>query len=52
MTSTCSSYDGFTIITIGWLENLGWCKPGEAERFLAANWDDDTSRIVIDDRVP
>jgi acetyl-CoA acetyltransferase len=45
-------YDGFTIITIGWLENTGWCKPGEAARFLADNWDDASGRIVIDGRVP
>jgi acetyl-CoA acetyltransferase len=45
-------YDGFTIITIGWLENTGWCKPGEAARFLADNWDSATDRIVIDGRVP
>jgi acetyl-CoA acetyltransferase len=45
-------YDGFTIITIGWLENTGWCKPGEAAKFLADNWDADGNRIVIDGRVP
>jgi acetyl-CoA acetyltransferase len=45
-------YDGFTIITIGWLENAGWCEPGQAARFLADNWDADAGRIVIDGRVP
>jgi acetyl-CoA acetyltransferase len=45
-------YDGFTIITIGWLENTGFCKPGEAARFLADNWDDANNRIVIDGRIP
>jgi acetyl-CoA acetyltransferase len=45
-------YDGFTIITIGWFENTGWCAPGGATRFLADNWDSDRQRIVIDGRVP
>jgi acetyl-CoA acetyltransferase len=45
-------YDGFTIITIGWFENVGWCKPGEAARFLADNWDPDHNRVVINGRVP
>ena len=45
-------YDGFTIITLGWIENTGWCKPGEAGRFIADNWDADAGRIVIDGRIP
>lgn len=45
-------YDGFTIITLGWIENTGWCKPGEAGRFIAENWDADSGRIVIDGRIP
>ena len=45
-------YDGFTIITVGWLENTGFCAPGEAAKFLADNWDDDAGRIVIDGRIP
>ena len=28
------AYDGFTIITLGWIENTGWCAPGGAGRFL------------------
>ena len=44
-------YDGFTIITLGWIENTGWCKPGQAARFLADNWDTDNGRIVIDGRI-
>ncbi len=27
-------YDGFTAITLNWIENAGWCGPGEAGRFL------------------
>ena len=45
-------YDGFTIITIGWIENTGWCKPGEATRFLADHWDAAAGRMLIDGRVP
>jgi len=45
-------YDGFTIITIGWLENTGWCAPGGAARFIADNWDDETGRLMIDGRIP
>jgi acetyl-CoA acetyltransferase len=45
-------YDGFTIITLGWFENTGWCKPGEAAKFIADNWDADAGRIVIDGRIP
>ena len=26
-------YDGFSIITLGWIENVGYCKPGGAGRF-------------------
>ncbi|MBI2166440.1 MAG: thiolase family protein [Chloroflexi bacterium] len=27
-------YDGFTILTVNWIENLGFCKLGEAKDFL------------------
>ena len=45
-------YDGFTIITLGWFENFGWCKPGEAGRFLEEHWDDATGRVLIEGRIP
>jgi acetyl-CoA acetyltransferase len=45
-------YDGFTIITLSWFENAGWCGPGEAGAFIEANWDAAGSRILIDDRIP
>jgi len=45
-------YDGFTIITLGWIENTGWCKPGEAGTFLAEHWDKAGDRILINGRVP
>ena len=45
-------YDGFTIITAAWIENTGWCKPGEAGRFLQDNWVEAENRALIDGRVP
>ena len=34
-------YDGFTPITLNWIENAGWCGPGEAGPFIEDNWDAD-----------
>ena len=45
-------YDGFTIITAAWLENTGWCGPGEAARFLREHWVDEENRVLIRGRVP
>jgi acetyl-CoA acetyltransferase len=45
-------YDGFTIITLAWIENAGFCKAGEAGAFLESNWDKARSRVLIDGRVP
>ena len=45
-------YDGFTIITLGWIENFGWCKPGGAGRFLEEHWDDKAGCAMIEGRVP
>jgi acetyl-CoA acetyltransferase len=45
-------YDGFSIITLGWIENTGWCHPGDAGRFLEEHWDKQTDRVLIDGRVP
>jgi acetyl-CoA acetyltransferase len=45
-------YDGFSIITLGWLESTGWCGPGEAGPFLAQHWDDREGRVLIGGRVP
>jgi acetyl-CoA acetyltransferase len=45
-------YDGFTIITLGWIENLGYCKPGGAGRFMQEHWDDRAGSVMIDGRVP
>lgn len=45
-------YDGFTIITVQWIENTGWCKPGEAQAFIEDNWDSESNRILINGRIP
>lgn len=45
-------YDGFTVITAAWIENAGWCGPGEAGRFVAEHWDEHANRILIHGRVP
>ncbi len=45
-------YDGFTAITLNWIENVGWCGPGEAGAFIEEHWIDDESRILINGRVP
>jgi acetyl-CoA acetyltransferase len=45
-------YDGFSVITLNWIENAGWCGPGEAGAFIEANWDAEGNRILIDGRIP
>jgi acetyl-CoA acetyltransferase len=45
-------YDGFSFITISWLENAGFCGPGEARGFIEDNWDDRHQRILIGGRIP
>lgn len=45
-------YDGFTPITLNWIDNAGWCKPGEAGAFLREHWDEDAQRVLIDGRIP
>ena len=45
-------YDGFTIITLNWLENVGFCGPGEAGDFLRQHWVKEDSRALINGRVP
>jgi acetyl-CoA acetyltransferase len=49
------AYDGFSVIALNWLENIGYCEPGEAGAFIGDNWaanDDGTGRIMIKGRVP
>jgi acetyl-CoA acetyltransferase len=45
-------YDGFTIITLGWLESTGWCGPGEAGALLEESRDPSTGRVLLRGRVP
>jgi acetyl-CoA acetyltransferase len=45
-------YDGFTVIAASWIENTGWCGPGEAGRFLREHWVDTEGRVLIRGRVP
>jgi acetyl-CoA acetyltransferase len=44
-------YDGFTVISLGWLESLGFCGPGEAGPFLESHWDKEENRVRIEGRV-
>ena len=48
-------YDGFSFIMLNWIENTGWCGPGEAGDFLAEHWVDDgqgSGRVLINGRIP
>lgn len=45
-------YDGFSIISLLWLENAGFCGPGEAGPYIESQWDRHENRIKIDGRVP
>jgi acetyl-CoA acetyltransferase len=45
-------YDGFSVITLNWIENVGFCGPGEAGDFLRAHWVEDQQRVLIDGRMP
>jgi acetyl-CoA acetyltransferase len=45
-------YDGFTVITLNWIENAGWCGPGEAGSFLEQHWHADENRVLINGRIP
>jgi acetyl-CoA acetyltransferase len=45
-------YDGFTPITLNWIDNAGWCKPGEAGAFLREHWVAEEGRALINGRIP
>jgi acetyl-CoA acetyltransferase len=45
-------YDGFTPIALNWIDNAGWCKPGEAGAFLREHWDVHSQRALINGRIP
>jgi acetyl-CoA acetyltransferase len=40
-------YDGFSFITVSWIENVGYCGLGEARGFIEDNWDSDQQRLLI-----
>jgi acetyl-CoA acetyltransferase len=46
------AYDGYTIIALNWLENLGYCGRGEAGAFLRDCWDPVEQVANIGGRVP
>jgi acetyl-CoA acetyltransferase len=46
------AYDGFTVITLNWIENVGYCGKGEAPAFLRQHWDDAANAVRIDGRMP
>lgn len=45
-------YDGFTPITVNWVENAGWCEPGEGPAFLRDHRVAGSDRVMINGRVP
>jgi acetyl-CoA acetyltransferase len=45
-------YDGFTPIALNWIENAGWCGPGEAGAFLRQHWAPEEGHVLINGRVP
>ena len=45
-------YDGFTILALNWIENVGWCKRGEAGDFLRQHWDKTEGRVKVNGKMP
>lgn len=45
-------YDGFSIITLNWFENVGYCGRGEGGAFVTEQWDEASQRLLIGGRVP
>src|SRR5262249_5139478 len=45
-------YDGFTIITMKWLESFGFCGLGEGSAFLRESWVPDEGRVKLCGRIP
>jgi acetyl-CoA acetyltransferase len=46
------AYDGFTVIALNWIENLGFCAKGEAGNFLRHHWDDSAGVVRLHGRTP
>lgn len=45
-------YDGFSFLTLSWIENAGLCKPGEGGDFLREHWNVAEQRVMYRGRVP
>ncbi|MDB5970229.1 MAG: hypothetical protein JWQ90_2679 [Hydrocarboniphaga sp.] len=45
-------YDGFSMLTLAWIENIGLCRPGEAGDFMREHWDWAQQRVLLRGRVP
>lgn len=45
-------YDGYSFLTLSWMENLGLCGPGEAGPFLESQWCSPEQRALVNGRVP
>lgn len=45
-------YDGFSVIALNWIENAGWCEPGQAGAFLRQHRSSDDGAVLIDGRIP
>lgn len=45
-------YDGFSVIALNWIENVGLCGPGEAGAFLEQHRSAASGQVLIDGRVP
>lgn len=45
-------YDGFSVIALNWIENAGWCEPGQAGAFLRQHRHTEEGSVLINGRVP
>jgi acetyl-CoA acetyltransferase len=45
-------YDGFTIMSLWWLESVGYCGLGDAPGLIDDSWVPDEERLLIRGRVP
>lgn len=45
-------YDGFTIMSLLWMESMGWCGPGEAAGLIEDSWSDAEQRLLLRGRIP
>lgn len=45
-------YDGFTIMSLLWLESMGWCGTGEAAGLIDDSWCESEQRIRLRGHIP